>query len=99
MRRFVIIPVDDDRVTDARISMIDARDDEGVGRTIASDVVPVPLDDQLTRDIDEVTRTTLGSLDQEGDLGHDGHALYDMALRLRAAFKLDEEGDDGYHHD
>lgn len=79
MRRWVPVPIDDIDVTEIAIQELDLDAAEAKGATY---YLPVPSDDQLTRDLDAVTRYFLGRFPTEPN---------DAAMRLRAAFDLDQE--------
>lgn len=76
MSRPVIVWVDDERVRDVEVGGLDR---DGWPVDGAFQVVPVPSDDQLTRDLDVAT-------DPEGAVP--GRAM--AIARLRAAFGLDQ---------
>lgn len=81
MKRFVVIPVDDETthlsVTESNVL---------AGGQWATRIIPVPQDDQLARDLDVLTRMWNDQVSKYME-----PALHALARRLRAAFQLDDE--------
>ena len=96
--RFVSIRVDDERVTEINLEY---RDQDGY---LGVSVVPVPLDDQLTRDAENAVSSLLWEAaalrhkaadepmpDRTRSMYQKADALDASAARLRAEFSLDQE--------
>ena len=86
MRRPVIVWVDDEQVDE--INVVGWQDRSEVGEpdaAVTDKWCTVPRDDQLTRDVDMVTRFMLDHCLQPDE------TEYEACDRLRAAFQLDQE--------